>query len=88
MKTTTMDKAVWSGASVILRGHARTYAPGTTAFQIERGHAGIPARTHAPGIYKAWPVFHDANYGTRPWRPCGAFCPVYIDYREAVTVLE
>jgi hypothetical protein len=88
MKPTTMHDAIRSGAKVILRGHARAHAPGATAFEIERGHAGMPARTHTPGVYKAWPVFHDANHGTRPWRPCGAFSPVYIDSRELVTVIE
>lgn len=87
MKITTMDDAISSGATIILRGHARHHAPGTTAFKIERGHAGIPARTHAPGVYKAWPVFHDVNHVTDCWRPCGAFSPAYIRYDEAVTVL-
>lgn len=88
MKTTTMDDAVRAGANVILRGHARTHAPGTTAFKIERGHAGLTFPTHYPGEYRSWPVFHDANHGTDCWRPTGARYPTYIRHDELVTVLD
>lgn len=83
MKPTTLAAAVAAGATVILRGHGRAYAPGDTAFRlVERRCKYDP-----PGLfaYLAPVSWRDDGWRAPPgWR--GPLAAMSGD--EIVTVLE
>ena len=88
MQPTTLRAAIEGGATVILRGHGRAYAPGDTAFRF-CAVENRPSKFDPPGA-RGWLRFVPVTWRDDGWRAATLFPQPFacLQETELVTVVE